>query len=81
MQSQRKVKTPYEGLWPTTEDTAVIRFHLSGEFAMLHHAAAAGAVNLDLALMETLTSMRRAGGDVIITYFTPKILDMLKQQQ
>ena len=47
---------------------------------MLHHAAAAGAVNLDLALMETLTSMRRAGGDVIITYFTPKILDMLKQQ-
>jgi len=53
-------------------------YQVSGEFAMLHHAAAAGAINLEATLMEVLTSMRRAGTDVIISYFTPKILEMLK---
>jgi len=54
-------------------------YQVSGEFAMLHHAAAAGAINLESTLMEVLTSMRRAGVDVIISYFTPKILEMLKK--
>ena len=47
--------------------------------SMLHHAAAAGAVNLEATLMEILVCMRRAGADVIISYFTPKILEMIKQ--
>ena len=46
---------------------------------MLNHAAAAGAINLETTLMEVLTSMRRAGTDVIISYFTPKILEMIKK--
>ena len=54
-------------------------YQVSGEFAMLHHAAAAGAINLEATLMEVLTSMRRAGVDVIISYFTPKILEMIKK--
>ena len=54
-------------------------YQVSGEFAMLYHAAAAGAVNLESTLMEILVSMRRAGADVIISYFTPKILEMIKQ--
>jgi len=54
-------------------------YQVSGEFAMLHHAAAAGAIDLDSTLMEVLVSMRRAGADVIISYFTPKILEMIKQ--
>ena len=55
-------------------------YQVSGEFAMLHHAASAGAINLESTLMEILVSMRRAGADVIISYFTPKILEMIKQQ-
>ena len=56
-------------------------YQVSGEFAMLHHAAAAGAVNLESTLMEILVSMRRAGADVIISYFTPKILEMIKHSR
>jgi len=53
-------------------------YQVSGEYAMLYHGAKAGAFNLEATLMEVLTSMRRAGADVIITYFAPDILKYLK---
>jgi len=53
-------------------------YQVSGEYAMLHHGAANGAFNLETTLLEVLTSMRRAGADVIISYFTPKVLEMIK---
>jgi len=53
-------------------------YQVSGEYAMLHHGAAAGAFNLDTTLLEVATSMRRAGADVIISYFTPKLLNLIK---
>ena len=46
---------------------------MSGEYAMLVHAAMAGAFDLQAAVTESLVSMRRAGADVIITYFAPKV--------
>jgi len=54
-------------------------YQVSGEYAMLHHGASAGAFKLQTAVMECLTSMKRAGADVIMTYFTPQILDWLQQ--
>lgn len=45
---------------------------------MLHHGAASGAIDLNSAVMEVITSMRRAGADCIITYFTPLLLNMLQ---
>merc|ERR1719402_1802158 len=53
-------------------------YQVSGEYAMIHHGAANGAFNLEPILMEVLMSMRRAGADVIISYFTPRILEMIK---
>ncbi|XP_062929945.1 delta-aminolevulinic acid dehydratase [Mobula hypostoma] len=53
-------------------------YHVSGEFAMLWHGAQAGAFNLKTAVMEALTSFRRAGADIIITYYVPQILSWLK---
>ncbi|KAK7083162.1 hypothetical protein SK128_005161 [Halocaridina rubra] len=53
-------------------------YQVSGEYAMLYHGAEAGAFNLKITLMEVLTSMRRAGADVIISYYTPKVLEWLK---
>lgn len=47
---------------------------------MLHHGAKAGAFDLDAMLMETLISMRRAGADVIISYFTPRILQLIAKK-
>jgi porphobilinogen synthase len=44
-------------------------YHVSGEYAMLKHAAAAGALDERAAVLETLTSIRRAGADLVITYY------------
>ncbi|XP_076454899.1 delta-aminolevulinic acid dehydratase-like [Babylonia areolata] len=57
---------------------ALAMYHVSGEFAMLHHAASAGAFDLRAGVMESLLSMRRAGVDILITYFTPQVLDWIK---
>eukprot|EP00731_Ephydatia_muelleri_P024378 Em0016g649a len=54
-------------------------YHVSGEYAMLYHGSTAGAFDLKKAVMETITSMRRAGADIIITYFTPSLLQWLKE--
>jgi porphobilinogen synthase len=43
-------------------------YNVSGEYSMLHAAAAAKMIDLDRAMMEVLTSIRRAGADVILTY-------------
>lgn len=53
-------------------------YQVSGEYAMLHHAAANGALDLKVALNEVLVGMRRAGADCIITYYTPRILEWIK---
>lgn len=44
-------------------------YHVSGEYAMLKAAAANGWIDEPRAMMETLTSLRRAGADIIITYY------------
>lgn len=54
-------------------------YQVSGEYAMLYHGAKAGAFNLNTTLLEVLTSMRRAGADIIISYYTPDLLDWLKE--
>ena len=44
-------------------------YQVSGEFAMIHAAAQRGWIDLERAMMESLIGMRRAGADVLITYF------------
>lgn len=56
-------------------------YQVSGEYAMLYHGAKAGAFDLRTTLMEVLHSMRRAGSDIIISYFTPQLLDWLSESQ
>jgi len=60
-------------------NTPIACYHVSGEYAMLWHAAAAGAFDLKTAVFETLRGFRRAGVDIIITYYTPRLLDWLKE--
>ena len=43
-------------------------YNVSGEYSMLHAAAKAGMIDLDRVMMEVLTSIRRAGADMILTY-------------
>jgi porphobilinogen synthase len=49
-------------------DLPLAAYCVSGEFAMLHHAAAAGAFDERAAVLEALGGIHRAGADMIITY-------------
>ncbi len=50
----------------------IVSYHVSGEYSMLMAAAAQGYVDLNQALPETLTALKRAGSDLIITYFAKR---------
>ena len=49
-------------------DVPVAAYNVSGEYAMLKHAAKAGLIDEDRAVLEVLTSIKRAGADLILTY-------------
>jgi len=55
-------------------------YQVSGEYAMLWHSAKAGVFDLRTAVFETLESMHRAGADILITYYTPKVLEWLQKK-
>jgi porphobilinogen synthase len=54
-------------------DVPIGAYQVSGEFSMIHAAARNGWLDLDRAMMESLTSIRRAGAGVILTYFAPDV--------
>ncbi len=51
-------------------DLPVAAYHVSGEYAMIKAAAANGWIDHDVVALEQLTAVKRAGADVILTYFT-----------
>ncbi|KAJ1508301.1 hypothetical protein HMI54_007546 [Coelomomyces lativittatus] len=55
----------------------IAMYQVSGEYAMLVHASQAGAFSLKEAVLESLTSGIRAGAQILVTYFTPQVLDWL----
>jgi porphobilinogen synthase len=55
----------------------VAAFHVSGEYSMLKSAADAGWIDERQAVLETLTSIRRAGADIIVTYFAKQAAEWL----
>ena len=50
-------------------DIPVAAYNVSGEYAMVEAAAEHGWINRDAAIVETLTSIRRAGADVVLSYW------------
>jgi porphobilinogen synthase len=54
-------------------DVPIGAYQVSGEYAMIHAAAQNGWIDLDRAMIESLTSIRRAGAGVILTYFAPAV--------
>ena len=50
-------------------------YQVSGEYAMILAAGEKGVLNQKDTVFEMLTSFKRAGADLIITYFVPQILD------
>ncbi len=50
-------------------------YHVSGEFAMVKAAAAQGLVDEKTAVLETMISLKRAGADVIVTYWAKELAE------
>jgi len=58
-------------------DLPLAAYNVSGEFAMVKAAAQMGWIDGERAMLESLTAIRRAGADMIITYFAPEAAEFL----
>ena len=77
-----KPALPYlDILWRARErfgkPTAV--YHVSGEFAMVKAAAEKGVFDERAAVLEIMTSLKRAGADIIVTYWAKELANWLRQ--
>jgi len=52
-------------------------YQVSGEYAMIKAGAAAGVINEEAIVMESMLAFKRAGADLIITYYAEKVADWL----
>jgi porphobilinogen synthase len=50
-------------------DLPLAAYHVSGEYAMIKAAAQKGWIDEERVMMETLTCIKRAGADIVITYY------------
>ncbi len=51
-------------------DVPIAAYHVSGEYAMIHAAADRGWIDRDAVALEHLSAIKRAGADIVLTYFT-----------
>jgi porphobilinogen synthase len=51
-------------------DVPLAAYHVSGEYSMIHAAAERGWIDGDAVALEHLTAIKRAGADIVLTYFT-----------
>ncbi len=58
-------------------DVPVAAYNVSGEYSMLKAAAQNGWIDYDRAMMEVLTSIKRAGADLILTYHAKEAAKLL----
>lgn len=60
-------------------DVPVAVYNVSGEYSMIHAAAQAGWIDEEKIVLETLTSFKRAGADIIISYHTRALAQWIKE--
>lgn len=74
---------PYLDVLAEVSESATVpvwAYQVSGEYAMIEFAAAAGAIDRDAAIMESLTAFKRAGADAILTYWATEVASRLNGQ-
>jgi len=59
-------------------DLPLAAYHVSGEYSMIKAAARNGWIDEQRVMMETLTSIKRAGADIILTYFAREAIKALR---
>ncbi|MBW2092695.1 MAG: porphobilinogen synthase, partial [Deltaproteobacteria bacterium] len=60
-------------------DIPVAAYNVSGEYAMIKAAAEKGWVDEKQVVLELLTGIKRAGADMILTYFAPQVARWLRE--
>jgi porphobilinogen synthase len=60
-------------------DLPLVAYQVSGEYAMLEAAAANGWIDRERAMAESLLAIKRAGADMIITYYAPEAARLLRR--
>ena len=60
-------------------DLPVAAYNVSGEYSMIKAAAQLGWLDEEKAMLESLTAIKRAGADIIITYFAPQAAKLLNK--
>lgn len=59
-------------------DIPIAAYHVSGEYAMVHAAAQRGWIDGDAVAFEQITAVKRAGADMVITYFARSLAERLQ---
>jgi porphobilinogen synthase len=59
-------------------DVPVAAYQVSGEYAMVEAAAAAGMIDRERAILESLTAIRRAGAQIVLTYWATEVARTLR---
>jgi porphobilinogen synthase len=59
-------------------DIPIAAYHVSGEYAMVHAAAEKGWLDLDAVALEQVVAVKRAGADVILTYFARHLAEAMQ---
>ncbi|MGB2809374.1 MAG: porphobilinogen synthase [Sedimentisphaerales bacterium] len=60
-------------------DCPIAAYNVSGEYMMINSAADAGLLDKEVAMLEMLCSIKRAGADIIITYFAKEVAKLLSK--
>ena len=60
-------------------DMPLAAYSVSGEYAMIKHTASIGYLDLKRTVLESTLSIRRAGADIIITYFAKDLAGWMKE--
>lgn len=58
-------------------DCPIAAYNVSGEYMMVNAAGAGGLVDTEATMMEIMTSIKRAGADIVITYFAKELAKLL----
>lgn len=77
-----KPALPYLDILKTVRDRfdlPLAAYHVSGEYAMIKAAAERGWIDEERVMMETLTSIKRAGADILITYYAREAVKAIRK--
>ncbi len=68
-------------LFKDNTDLPVAAYQVSGEYLMIKAASQSGWLDEDKIIMESLLSIKRAGADMILTYFAPRAAELLRKSK